>query len=829
MVKIEGNHDMKDVRNKSGFTLIEILAVIAVLAIIFAIAQPTYYMISTRVKQSSYENKVSYIETAASRYGADTSNTMVFVDTLIREGYLEADDENGNLFDPRDNSLLNCFLVSIYYDTDQTYSSLSTEKAFLETENVCDFDRITVESGIIKLTAHEVTNETGTTWKNEAIEVGKWTRSDVILILDIDPEIKNQVTKITFAGGGVKDERIVSKDFDSKNKYFIQASQLVNTTFNAIVEVKQVAESGEEQVNVYTAATKVMIDKQSPIIYQDEIKVERDDEWTNYAKDVEVVSSDQSGSGIYGYYFTTESGTCSTDLTDYTPVENNNGIFHTRRLKGVYHICVADQVGNISNKATFTVHKTDQNDPVITDFSEIGSTYANPEYYKKLQLLTHTADNATTNESGVRFVKYCVTTDSSHRCVPETLLEVDENEIAYFDFPDNDEKQTFCAKAIDHAGNESEGIRCYQPVWVKSKVNVGDACKMCDASNNYCNASIYIRYGSYKFTLYRDTANSCFGYSNIGTIPLIDTFCCDQGLCHSEFVYSNSVGVYKSLYSKFNSLPDSRVNIINRENYLFGSVSSSSFHNVPSTTVSDERLKITEFSLDKFPSTIYQGYRYGLPSETLDSVTCTIGNTQYKTVEGNNFKVGEELIITCRRKAENAKPTIPEGSDPTNPDGVVIPEEKYEEIEKRVVVGSNPDLDEEYHFVGSAQGTALQATKLIKYSAAPVTMKAQYGLLDIMDYQAIRNKPYASNLNTLLSTVVDAVVYSQDGSISWNKAYGHDGVNSDISAIYVSPSGFSAITPMQYGARTTVMSVPFKRGVNIQSGIGSSVDPFIVR
>lgn len=822
---------MKDVKNKSGFTLVEILAVIAVLAIIFAIAQPTYYMISTRVKQSSYENKVSYIETAASRYGADTSNTMVFVDTLIREGYLEADDEDGNIFDPRDNSLMNCFLVSIYYDTDQIYSALSTEKAFLESENVCDFDRITTDNGIIKLTAHEVTNEAGTTWKNDAIEVGKWTRSNVILILDIDPEIKNQVTKITFAGGGVKDERIVSNDFDSKNKYFIQASQLVNTTFNAIVEVKQLAESGEEQINIYTAASKVMIDKQSPIIYQDEIKIERDDEWTNYAKDVEVVSSDQSGSGIYGYYFTTESGTCSTDLTDYTPVENNNGIFHTRRLKGVYHICVADQVGNISNKATFTVHKTDQNDPVITDFSEIGTTYANPDYYKKLQLLTHTADNATTNESGVRFVKYCVTTSSSHTCVPEILLEVDNNEIAYFDFPDNDEKQTFCAKAIDHAGNESEGIRCYQPVWVKSKVNVGDACKMCDASNNYCNSSIYIRYGSYKFTLYRDTSSSCFGYSDIGSMSLIKSWCCDDGTCHAEYVDTSHVGVYSdvALRPQFNSLPNSRLTVLNQEDYLFGSVSSSSFHNAPTHTVSDDRLKITEFSLEKFPKTVYQGYRYGLPSETLEDVTCTIGNTQYKTVEGNNFKVGEKITITCRRKVENVTPPIPEGTDPSNPDGIVIPEEQYEEIEKTAVIASNPDLNEGYEYVGAAQGTALQVNKLIQYSAAPYALKSRYGLLDIMDYQAIRHKPYAANLKTLLSTVVDAVVYSQDGSVIWTMAYGHDGMNSDISAIYVSPDGFSAVTPMRFGGRPSVMSVPFKRSVNIESGIGSSGDPFVVK
>lgn len=828
---------MKDIKNKSGFTLVEILVVIAILAVIFAIAQPTYYMISTRVKQSSYENKVKYIETAASQYGEDTSSTLVFVDTLIREGYLEADDEEGNIYDPRDESLLNCFLVSIYYDSDQVYSSLGIEKAVLENENTCDFNRVEIQSSILNFTAHEVTNETGTMWKNEVLETGKWTRSDVILIVDINPEMKNQVSKITFVGGGVKEERSVSKNFDSRNKYLVQALQLVNTTFNVNVEVNEVNESGEEQINIYTSTLKVMIDKQPPIIYQDDIKVERADEWTNYAKEVEVVSSDQSGSGIYGYYFTTEDGTCSTDLSDYTMVESNNsGIFHTRLLKGIYHICVIDQAGNISNKATFAVHKTDQNDPIITEFSYLGTAYANPEYYQKLQLLIHTADNVTTNESGVRFVKYCVTTDSSHRCEPDILLEVDENEIAYFDFPDSDEKQTFCVKPIDYAGNESEGIRCYQPVWVKSKVNVGDACKMCNASNNYCNESIYIRYGSKNFTLYRSSSNSCFGYSNFTiTTPLINTFCCDTGACHQEHVYDPYIGVIgirNSLISVYNKLPSTGT-FLNQEAYLYGSVSRNSFQNAPSTAEPEARLKITEFSLNKFPSTINQGYNYGLPSETLDEVTCTIGNTQYQIVDGDDFPVGEKITITCRRKVEQSDPSISDDFDQNTPEGEVVPEEQYEEIEKTVVVASNPDFEENHDQIGNATGTHLTTTQLIKYSGNVKSIKSRYGLLDIVDYQAIRNKPYAANLNTLLSTVVLGVVYSKEGSVDWNSAFGHNPTNwrfnSSISAIYVTPKGFEAVTPMQYGARPAVMSVPFKRNVDIQSGLGSSSDPFIVK
>ena len=47
--------------NKKGFTLIEVLASIAVLVILFAIAIPTFLMISNNVKKSNYENKKTYI------------------------------------------------------------------------------------------------------------------------------------------------------------------------------------------------------------------------------------------------------------------------------------------------------------------------------------------------------------------------------------------------------------------------------------------------------------------------------------------------------------------------------------------------------------------------------------------------------------------------------------------------------------------------------------------------------------------------------------------------------------------------------------------------
>ena len=101
--------------------------------------------------------------------------------------------------------------------------------------------------------------------------------------------------------------------------------------------------------------------------------------------------------------------------------------------------------------------------------------------------------------------------------------------------------------------------------------------------------------------------------------------------------------------------------------------------------------------------------------------------------------------------------------------------------------------------------------------------KSRNGLLDIEEYQRIHNKKYASDANTLLSTVINSVVYNGDG-----RSYGHSGVYSSISAIYVSQGGYVALTPMNYGKRSSLMSVPFNKTVKIKSGIGTQSDPFVI-
>ena len=58
-------------KNNSGFTLVELLAVIVVLAIVIAVAVPSTMTISNSIKENLFCSKIDFIENAAKLYGED--------------------------------------------------------------------------------------------------------------------------------------------------------------------------------------------------------------------------------------------------------------------------------------------------------------------------------------------------------------------------------------------------------------------------------------------------------------------------------------------------------------------------------------------------------------------------------------------------------------------------------------------------------------------------------------------------------------------------------------------------------------------------------------
>ncbi len=87
---------INNLRNKKGFTLIELIVVLAVLAVIMAIAVPRFIGVQDQAKIKADENSENLVKKAAELYFAtenDSDNTVTIAE-LQSEGYLGEVDFN---------------------------------------------------------------------------------------------------------------------------------------------------------------------------------------------------------------------------------------------------------------------------------------------------------------------------------------------------------------------------------------------------------------------------------------------------------------------------------------------------------------------------------------------------------------------------------------------------------------------------------------------------------------------------------------------------------------------------------------------------------------
>lgn len=113
-------------KRKYGFTLTEVLVVIAIIAVIVIIAVPSVLVINRNMNERVYNRKMDLIESAAELYGTNnpdvfnaTNEEYVTVEDLIKSGFLEADvakngdnctSDDGCVIDPRcsDDESIGC-------------------------------------------------------------------------------------------------------------------------------------------------------------------------------------------------------------------------------------------------------------------------------------------------------------------------------------------------------------------------------------------------------------------------------------------------------------------------------------------------------------------------------------------------------------------------------------------------------------------------------------------------------------------------------------------------------------------------------------------------
>ena len=146
---------MKFKNKKNGFTLVELMAVIAILGIIIAISIPVYNKVQKNIKNKNYENLVSLIEQAAAKYASDTNITTLYVNNLIKDGYLDPDDNDGFIYDPRDNKkTINCYLIQVTENSGIYYPNL-VEKDYSNDNGECSIAVLNEMNNAIKINLYK--------------------------------------------------------------------------------------------------------------------------------------------------------------------------------------------------------------------------------------------------------------------------------------------------------------------------------------------------------------------------------------------------------------------------------------------------------------------------------------------------------------------------------------------------------------------------------------------------------------------------------------------------------------------------------------------------
>lgn len=421
---------------KNGFTLVEIIVVITILGILFGLGIPSYRFIIGSVKERQYENKISYALAKAVSWANDTGRDVTNIAHLIEEGYMEPDDESGAYDNPVDDTSMLCYTIRVDYNNNQ-YEPVLTE------ERYCAYEELERQTSIIELVKYDS--------NGQVVPEDEWTRSDILLRVQFKDEVlrntyQNSVEEIVWKGNDKQDTVLVNGDFSSKNQYQVQASKIMNAKYEVTMKLVY-----EGKTYIYKAYTKVKIDRQEPIIYQDDTTVEDFNEWKNQNKSTRVVTSDYDGSGIYGYYINNNISSCGTNKSLYQKV--NQQVFDLSLNQGEYFACVMDNVGNVSSPSKITVIKVDIEKPKLESFT-IHETNSNPlRYYNKLIIKTR----ATDTQSGVSNVLYCMTTGGD--CTPNIIVPVENNDYVYVTYKNaHKNAQKVCAIAYDKAGNASNKV-----------------------------------------------------------------------------------------------------------------------------------------------------------------------------------------------------------------------------------------------------------------------------------------------------------------------------------------------------------------------------------
>ncbi len=298
-------------KNNKGFTLVELIAVVTIIALLIGLSATVFINVQKNVLEKSYDNTVSYIETRAAKFASDTGIITVSIEDLIKAGYLKPDDEN-YIYDPRDNSIMNCYIINMTREGNGYSAKLSNVNNIDENNNCKDYEQ-----------KAEVLIDVFDESKKNLIkyEVGKWYNQNLVLRVREDG--------IYYWEG--------NDGFSSTEKEITVSTDTVKNTVYRVKLTK--TEEGKEVVGTRNIAIK--IDKQAPVV--NNISYNK---LYSEKKVLKVEASDGiNGSGIADTLIFKTADAVTNCNFDFKKYENITEVSE----EGILYACAKDRAGNVSN------------------------------------------------------------------------------------------------------------------------------------------------------------------------------------------------------------------------------------------------------------------------------------------------------------------------------------------------------------------------------------------------------------------------------------------------------------------------------------------------
>lgn len=127
---------MKFLKDKKGFSLTELIAVLVILSILITLGVAIYMNTRNSVLNKSYENLKTYLEAKAIEYANETSITTISVEDLIKNGYVIPDDQT-DIYNPINRESMNCFIIKSKF-VDGEYIAELSENLDRNSEGKCN-------------------------------------------------------------------------------------------------------------------------------------------------------------------------------------------------------------------------------------------------------------------------------------------------------------------------------------------------------------------------------------------------------------------------------------------------------------------------------------------------------------------------------------------------------------------------------------------------------------------------------------------------------------------------------------------------------------------